>query len=434
MVRPTKVMALQPHAMAQKHTGHVLVFGDDTRSVLSVIRSLGRAGKHVHVVPFNWQAPALRSRYIEHVHRLPRYSDDPEGWLAAVRGLIDSHRFDLLIPCCDRSMLPLDAHRGRFADVAIAMPGSEAIAVLFDKHRTRHLAQRLDIPVAPGRLLAPDDTADGLVAEFGLPLLLKAPRSYDLDTLDQRGTVDKLDTRDALEARFAERAGKPLLVEGFFEGRGVGVSLLADKGDVTHVFQHRRLHEEGTGGGSSLRISEPVSPHLRAMCARIAAELALTGVAMFEFREDETTREAVLLEVNARFWGSLPLAVASGVDFPLYLHDLLVEGRRHPEKPYRNGLRARGFLRDLHAIVAGFALSQPATYLTTLGRLLGFAAQPVGWALGREASDTFTRDDLAPAFAELLRAPTTFRHRTGRRARPDTERRSARVSTGENVP
>ena len=59
--------------------GRVLVFGDDMRIFLAVVRSLGRSGKEVHAVPFNWHAPALKSRYIAAIHQVPRYSDDPEG-------------------------------------------------------------------------------------------------------------------------------------------------------------------------------------------------------------------------------------------------------------------------------------------------------------------------------------------------------------------
>ena len=50
----------------------VLVLGDDMRIFLAVVRSLGRAGKEVHVVPFNWNAPALKSKYIAKIHYFPR--------------------------------------------------------------------------------------------------------------------------------------------------------------------------------------------------------------------------------------------------------------------------------------------------------------------------------------------------------------------------
>ena len=47
-----------------------------------------------------------------------------------------------------------------------------------------------------------------------------------------------------------------------------------------------------------------------------------TGVAMLEFRKNFDKNESVLIEINGRFWGSLPLAVAAGADFPYYLYQL----------------------------------------------------------------------------------------------------------------
>jgi protein-tyrosine-phosphatase len=61
------------------------------------------------------------------------------------------------------------------------------------------------------------------------------------------------------------------------------------------------------------------------------------GVARFAFRVDRGSGRHVLLEVNPRFWGSLPLAVAAGADFPSLYWDLAVHGREG-EAAYRAGV------------------------------------------------------------------------------------------------
>lgn len=404
-------------------TGKVLVFGDDDRSVLAVVRSLGRAGKTVHLAPFNWDSPTARSRYVSDVHKLPRYSDDPQAWLASLRALLAEQRFDLLVPCCERTILPLDQHRDLFANQTIAIPAPETLETLNDKQRTRALCARLGVPTAKGRPLIATDTAESLVAELGLPLLIKSTQSYQLGKLTSRGGVALISERDALAALLAEAGERQgLLAESFFIGEGVGLSILADHGVVKNQFQHRRLGETGTEGGSSFRVSEAVDPRLADAVARIAAATGLHGVAMFEFRHNAQSGDFILIEVNLRFWGSLPLAIAAGVDFPVYLHDLLVEGRTHEQAPYRLGLRCRNFLRDLNAIVMGLR-SRSASLPRTALRLTGFALQPVNWLLGRERSDTFVADDLRPAFAQIFRAGTIASNRAQRRANPDRERR-----------
>ena len=41
------------------------------------------------------------------------------------------------------------------------------------------------------------------------------------------------------------------------------------------------------------------------------------GVAMVEFKREERTGHLYLMEINPKFWGSLDLALASGVNFPV---------------------------------------------------------------------------------------------------------------------
>ena len=56
------------------------------------------------------------------------------------------------------------------------------------------------------------------------------------------------------------------------------------------------------------------------------ADLRYTGLIMVEFRINVETDDWALIETNGRFWGSLPLAVAAGVDFPRYLYEMLDRG------------------------------------------------------------------------------------------------------------
>ncbi len=76
------------------------------------------------------------------------------------------------------------------------------------------------------------------------------------------------------------------------------------------------------------------------------------GVAMVEFKREEATGRFVLMEVNPKFWGSLELAIVSGVDFPYLASRMAVEGEIDPVLSYREGVRFRWLLPlDLfHAI------------------------------------------------------------------------------------
>ena len=382
--------------------GKVLVFGEDTRSFLAILRSLGRRGVAVHVAPANLRAPALASRYVAAVHAVPPWmaggSREPGAdWLAAVEALLRAERFDLVIPCNETSLLPLQRHRARLGALArLAVPDDAAIAVLFDKHATRELAQRLGIPVAPGRLKLPGDSAESLLAALGAPVVVKPRHSYRLDRLDRRGRVQLAADAAELARLLSGSDDGAYVLEGFFPGQGLGVSLLACRGRVLQAFEHHRVREDGSG--SYYRVSAALTPALLAAAAALVAALDYTGLAMVEFRRDPgRTGTWVLLEVNARPWGSMPLPLGLGVDFPWRWYRLLTAGEESPAVGYRVGVYGRNLLPDLQAMLAE-AHRRGAGRLASLGQWLLELGRV---ATGREIHDVLVHDDPRPALAEF---------------------------------
>ncbi len=374
----------------------VLVLGDDTRAFLAVVRSLGRAGAEVHAVASDMSSPGLTSRYLRCVHSLPPYSLSSHAWVQALSELIRVNRFDLVIPIGDRALIPLDVHRSDFAGYRLAIPNSEAM-LFFDKAATRCLARQLSVPIAAGRVLDAATSAKEIIEGCGFPLALKPRRSYKADRPSMKQQVQILSSeRDLLNALEELEEPSDWLVESLFVGEGVGVSVLADKGTVILAFQHRRIRES-IATGSSIRVSEALDPELLAAAERMSHATALHGVAMFEFRKCRRTSRFVLLEVNARFWGSLPLAVSSGANFPAALAALLTH--RAPSKATTNqaGVTQWHLSGELDRRTTGSPADRGRLRPLRIGvGILGLAPK---FLWGRSC-DSWSADDPAPWAAE----------------------------------
>jgi hypothetical protein len=122
---------------------------------------------------------------------------------------------------------------------------------------------------------------------------------------------------------------------------------------------------------------------------------------MAEFKVDPAHGRWVFIEVNARFWGSLPLAVAAGANFPLALYQFLVEGRTSFPHGYRKGLYCRNLSLDLEWQLANLGADRTDPTLATAPLARVVLETLANLVLLRERSDTFTLDDLRPGFAEL---------------------------------
>jgi protein-tyrosine-phosphatase/predicted ATP-grasp superfamily ATP-dependent carboligase len=378
----------------------VLVLGDDTRSFLATVRSLGRAKLEVHAAPFNFRSAALTSRYIKKLHWLPYYLGSGEAWLAAMEKLLTREAFDLVIPCDERTLLPLDLHRAKLsAHARLALPDPHSLEVFFDKNNTRELARALDISIAEGRAIHSTDRANDLIAAAGLPLAVKPSASYTIEHLYARNKVVIVTDEPTLDRTLAAIAGEPHFFEAYFPGRGVGISVLAHKGRILQAFEHHRVHE--LQGSSYYRVSCELSPPLLDAVIKMIAHVGYTGVAMFEFRVNDESKRWILLEVNARPWGSLPLPIAVGADFPYRWYQLLVDGAETAPEQYRVGTYGRNLIPDAH-YVASEAKRLRRHPLKLAGFLARSASEYARILTRREIEDVWVSDDLRPGWRELV--------------------------------
>lgn len=378
-----------------------LVLSSVSRTVLAAIRSLGRGGVEVHTA---WTRPSCistRSRYVHAAHDLPPYSDTDPSWKTALADLMRHERFDLVIPCTDIDTLALHRHRAEFERFGrIYTPNDEAVAVLFDKHRTNELARSAGVHLAHEIIITDLDGARDAWRQLGAPLVLKPRRTFDHPT--QGFAVCKVRSETELLRVLPKfLAHGPVAAQQNFIGYGAGVELLLDRGETLLAFQHIRVHEPLDGGQSTYRKSVPLSPELLDAALRILRPLRYTGVAMVEFKVNPTTGEWIFVEVNSRFWGSLPLSVAAGADFPLALFEFITTGRRDFPQRYRTGLFCRNLPLDIEWQIANLHANRTDPTLATkpLPAVLG---ETVGNMLTlRERWDSLTFDDPKPGFAEI---------------------------------
>ena len=291
----------------------VLVLDADMVPALTIARSLLRRKCQVDIASHVERPLASYSRNIRAVYRHP-------DALAAVH--CKSRHYDLVIPVTERSLTPLSGSRERFEHVKIAMPSTDSLEVVLDKSQTLALATRLGVAVPAGVTVNSVDEVAALQDSLRYPVVLKPARSIGV----REGGASHLQVSYAFDpiglitgCSHALRFG-PVLLQEYFSGDGVGVELIARSGEIAYAFEASR---------------------------RLIRALDWNGVAMVEFKLNRSSGEYCLMEINGRFWGSLPLASAAGADFPAMLLELELTGSITPGGAYRNGIYCRLLSRDL---------------------------------------------------------------------------------------
>jgi predicted ATP-grasp superfamily ATP-dependent carboligase/protein-tyrosine-phosphatase len=380
----------------------VLVLGEDNRNCLTIVRSLGRQGLEVWLGPETRDSIVPRSRYVRRTIPMPSTKERVNAWLDRLEELLSREKLDLVIPSSDHELVPMAQQRARFEPLArLAIPDDFGFEHTYLKSKTLELADRVGVPIPRTTLVEkPEDLAAIVDENPAFPLIVKPVSS----NVWKGGARFDLKVRTASDESSLESIARglleigPVLIQSYFEGRGVGQEFLASEGEILDVFQHERVHEPLSGGGSSYRMSVLPDERMLDCSKRLLSGLRWTGVAMVEYRQNVATGEFVLMEINGRFWGSLPLAVAAGVDFPYRAYRVHRKQPVSPAAPYRRGLYCRNFSRDLAWFKERLAADE--------GSRLPSVRQEIGAGLknvlaGRERCDTITLDDPLPGIAEL---------------------------------
>lgn len=393
----------------------VLVLDADMVSALTISRSLARKDCVIDVAASSKGPIASYSNRVDNTYLYPDPLSREADFLHWVANQTREVSYDLVIPVTERSLVPISNNRQLFDHVRIAMPSRESLELALDKEQTMALARQVDVPVPQGISLSAMAELEQHLPSLSYPVVLKPVRSL--------GTNDKGSSQLKVSYAFDEiglRAGcehslkfGPVLLQEYFKGQGVGVELIARKGKILYAFQHLRLHEVPvSGGGSTLRQSVPLQPKLLAAAERLVAQLRWNGVAMVEFKWNPETEDFCLMEINGRFWGSLPLADAAGADFPAMLLDLELNDQIEVCEPYKTNVYCRKLASDLYWYEAVLRAESES----------GVTEIPSAWAIFKELRllfsprhyfDVQSFSDPVPGLIDLRGIVYSYAHRLG---------------------
>jgi predicted ATP-grasp superfamily ATP-dependent carboligase len=359
----------------------ILLTDGEQRSTLAIARSLGSAGHTVHVTCFRGGSLAGASRFVRAEHLVPDSATNSGAFVEEVERLLHCLGVQILIPVTEASLRLLLPCRERWSEVRVPFPAFEVFDRLSNKAVVLDAARELGIATpAETRLESPEELSLHSKGSLPSPAVIKPSRSVALHAggLDRLG-VSHPDSYTELRRALAELppGAFPVLVQDRIVGPGIGVFLLRREGRTLASFFHRRIREKPPFGGVSV-CAESIEPDpaLLLQAERLLDYFGWTGLAMVEFKRDAATGQTYLMEVNARFWGSLQLAIDCGVDFPRLLVGLDLGETLPPASGYAVGRRGRWWWGEVDHLLLRLRRSKEALGLppTAPSRLAAMGA------------------------------------------------------------
>jgi len=158
--------------------------------------------------------------------------------------------------------------------------------------------------------------------------------------------VEYLKTKEELLEKVKERLKHgPQIVQEYIRGFGCGFFALCVDGKIKASFQHKRINEYPFRGGVSSLSESFYDKNLEKIGEKILKRIKWQGIAMLEFIYDVEDKKFKFIEMNPKFWGSLDLAIESGVNFP-YLYYLSATNKKYKKPKYKKGVKFQWILPE----------------------------------------------------------------------------------------
>ena len=327
--------------------------GADSPIGLTVIRELGGKGVPVYGLAWSERGLGLYSRFLSRGF----IREKADNLIMQINQLGKESGAKFIMAVSEDDILFLQEHSNDLKGIKPLVPDVSSFTNVLNKNKTYEIAQSLDIRVPKTWQLEHFSDIDKIADQLNYPLVLKWANPFVVrDELSSIGfKLEKLRYIYSLHELkgYFERLDiikKFPMIQEFASGCGLGQMFFMHEGEVVLRFQHKRLAEWPPEGGvsavcESLAVTENSELQLKSI--QLLKALNWSGPAMVEYRYDTETEEAVLMEINGRLWGSLPLAYSAGAHFAWASYACNVLGQTPLNVSYKSGITSRFFVPEI---------------------------------------------------------------------------------------
>lgn len=332
-----------PRNGATRDGNRLVVVGDAYYATLAAVRALRSAGYDVWLANTAEGSLAERSRAISGARRLVHPSRGTEQFIAELTSFARAVDADAILPGTEASLAAL-------ADRDVGIPTG---AISAEQLRRATDKRSLGELVRESGLRSPESLLVHLPAgasEINLPAIVKpATSTVEVDgrTIGMPRGV-RVDSVDDLRAAVERLPPGDYLVQSVITGPLAAVAGVAWEGRLVCMSQQVsvRIYPPRAGMSAFAR-TVPLDPELVDKVERLLERLRLSGVWEMQFIASEDGPQVI--DFNPRFYGSLGLTVAAGLNLPAIWADLLL-GRAPRVGAYRPGVRFRAEAREAHLL------------------------------------------------------------------------------------
>jgi predicted ATP-grasp superfamily ATP-dependent carboligase len=317
----------------------IITTNTDDHIGLAVIRSLGKNNIDFQVVSKTKNTLGWYSKYCRN----------------KIIGNFDLNFFskltkdDLVFPMIEDTMILLGKNKSKLK-CQLGFSDFETIQKIRDKSSLIQHAIDHNIPCPKTFLISNSEDIRDCKSELDFPVVLKPRREAGGKGIT---FIDSVDLLPDIAEKFLSKNGPFLLQEKipFTKKYTIG-ALCNSEHDLRRICVIKELRNYPIDTGQACFVETVYEPAIEKFTEKLLNSLDFFGVADIDIVIDQRDNQPKLMEINPRFWGSVQVAINSGVDFPYLLYRMLEDGDIEKSLSYKTGVRCRYLLfNDLFRLI-----------------------------------------------------------------------------------
>ncbi len=314
---------------------NILILDADHKNALAIVRHLGKTRQYnITVTGHNKNSISFFSKFVSEKHIISNPNVSPEIYLEDLLNILKKKTYLTIIPVAHISYKILSKHKDEISKhTHITIADYEQIEIASNKIKTYKLAEKLKIPYPEIITINRTDDIKNINVDF--PCVIKAPFEAGKNLVEYAKNKKELINKFNKLCKENNFDTTLPVIQKYIEGDGAGFFAFYKNGECVNYFMHKRIREYPVSGGASTAAKSFYDETLLNYGKKILDSLKWNGVAMVEFKKDNKTGIFNLMEINAKFWGSLDLALEAGINFPeMLIHNAL--GKQIKKYNYKN--------------------------------------------------------------------------------------------------
>ena len=297
----------------------ILILDGDHKNALAIVRHLGKTKQYKIDVTSHIKASiCFFSKYVSKKIMVTNPKQNPGKYISDILNILDSKDYLLLIPVSYISFqLCAKNKQNILRHTHITLASYDNIKLASSKIETYHLAEKLKLPYP--KIIELSRIEDIKSVEIEYPCVIKAPYELGKNLVEYAHSKGEMINKFSKMCKENNFEGALPIIQEYIVGEGVGFFAFYKNGECKNYFMHRRIREYPITGGASVVAESFYNEQILEYGKRILDKLHWEGVVMVEFKKNNKTGVYNLMEINAKLWGSLDLALVSGANFPQML-------------------------------------------------------------------------------------------------------------------